>query len=532
MSDPAIAREVARRRTFAIISHPDAGKTTLTEKFLLYGGAIAEAGSVKARKTGNFAKSDFLEIERERGISVASAVLVFDYRGRRVNLLDTPGHQDFSEDTYRVLSAVDAAAMVLDGGRGVQAQTEKLFLVCKKRGIPIFTFVNKMDRPSREPIDLLDQLEKVLGIRATPATWPIGNGGSFEGVFERATRSIHLFERVRKGADVAGLTVLSIDDPRLPEIIESTLLKQLRDDVELIEGALPPLDRDAILAGELTPVYFGSAMTNFGVELFLNAIVEQAPPPTPRATSSGSVDPNADRFSGFVFKIQANMNRAHRDRVAFLRVCSGRFERGMNVKHPRLGREVRLTHPHALLATERTTIDDAYAGDVVGLVNSGLFQIGDTLHTGESVKFEDIPRFSPEHFAEARAASPSKQKGFRKGLEALAAEGVVQLFFPKSGRREPMLGAVGPLQFDVVKARMEDEYDTPVVLETRPYNAARWIEKKDLPTLELRDMPVLEDSEGRLVTLFKSDWEMRYFSETFPDVKLAFTSGAVENPGV
>ena len=531
MSDPVIAREVSRRRTFAIISHPDAGKTTLTEKFLLYGGAIAEAGAVKARKTGNFAKSDWMAIERERGISVASTVLVFDYHGRRVNLLDTPGHQDFSEDTYRVLSAVDSAAMILDGGRGVQAQTEKLFLVCKKRGIPIFTFINKMDRPAREPLELLDQLEKVLGIAATPATWPIGNGASFEGVFDRRTRKIHLFERVRKGADVAGLTVLDVDDPRLPDIIESTLLKQLRDDIELLEGAMPPLDLELIRAGELTPVFFGSAMTNFGVELFLEALLEAAPPPSARAVAEGSVDPTSDRFSGFIFKIQANMNRAHRDRVAFLRVCSGRFERGMNVKHPRLGREVRLTHPHALLATERTTIDDAYAGDVVGLVNSGLFQIGDTLHTGEAVRFEDIPRFSPEHFVETRAASPSKQKGFRKGLEALAAEGVIQLFFPKTGRREPVLGAVGPLQFEVVKARMEDEYDTPTVMERMPYTAARWIDRQDLPTLELRDMPILEDMDGRLVTLFKSEWELRYFMETFPKVKLAFTSGAATNAG-
>jgi peptide chain release factor 3 len=532
MSDPTIAREVARRRTFAIISHPDAGKTTLTEKFLLYGGAIAEAGAVKARRSGAFAKSDWMDIERERGISVASTVLVFDYDGKRVNLLDTPCHQDFSEDTYRVLSAVDAAAMILDGGRGVQEQTEKLFHVCKKRGIPIFTFVNKMDRPAREPVDLLDQLEKVLGIRATPATWPIGNGASFEGVYDRRTRDVHLFERVRKGADVAGLTVLKADDPRLSEILDSTAFAQMREDVELVDGAMPDFDVAEIRAGRLTPVFFGSAMTNFGVELFLNSVLELAPPPTPRLSTTGIVDPKSDRFTGFIFKIQANMNRAHRDRVAFLRVCSGRFTRGMAVKHPRLGREVRLTHPHALLATERTTLDDAYAGDVVGLVNAGVFQIGDTVHTGEATRFDDIPRFPPEHFVEARPSSPAKQKGFRKGLDALSAEGVVQVFFPKSGRREPVLGAVGPLQFDVVKARMEDEYDAPVIMEKMPYGAARWVERKDLPSLELRDMPVLEDADGRLVTLFKSEWELRYFQETFPDVKLSFTSGAAENPGV
>ncbi|HYC78333.1 MAG TPA: peptide chain release factor 3 [Planctomycetota bacterium] len=526
MPDPVIAREVARRRTFAIISHPDAGKTTLTEKFLLYGGAIAEAGAVKARRTGNYARSDWMEIERERGISVASTVLVFDYRGMRVNLLDTPGHQDFSEDTYRVLSAVDSAVMLLDGGRGVQEQTEKLFLVCKKRGIPLFTFINKMDRPAREPLDLLDQIEKTLGVAATPATWPIGNGASFEGVYDRVTKKVHLFERVRKGAEEATLSVYDADDPALADLIDSTLMAKLAEDRELLDGALPELDAEMIRAGYLTPVYFGSAMTNFGVELFLNAVLDQAPPPSPRAVAQGTVDPTSDRFSGFVFKIQANMNRAHRDRVAFLRVCSGRFERGMNVKHPRLGREVRLTHPHALFATERTTIDDAYAGDVVGLVNSGLFQIGDTVHTGEAVRFEDIPRFSPEHFVETRPASPSKQKGFRKGLESLAAEGVVQLFFPRTGRREPVLGAVGPLQFDVVKARMEEEYDTPLVMEKMPYSLARWVERKDLATLELRDMPILEDAEGRLVTLFRSDWELRYFVETYPAVKLAFTSGA------
>ncbi len=522
--DPVIAREVDRRRTFAIISHPDAGKTTLTEKFLLYGGAIETAGSVKARRTRQFARSDWMEMERERGISITSTVLVFEYRGLRVNLLDTPGHQDFSEDTYRVLSAVDAAVMLLDGGRGVQAQTEKLFHVCRQRGIPIFTFINKMDRPAREPIDLLDELEKVLGIAPTPFVWPIGNGASFEGVYDRRSKKIHLFERSRKGAVQAGLTVVDVDDPVLAAAIDPPLLTQLRDDIGLLEGAMPEIDTAKILAGKLTPVFFGSAMTNFGVELFLNAVLDLAPPPTARNVVEGSADPRGVDFSGFVFKIQANMNRAHRDRVAFMRVCSGRFERGMVVKHSRLGREVRLSHPNALFGQERTTIDDAFAGDVVGLVNSGNFQIGDTVFTGKSVRFEDIPRFSPEHFSSCRPASPSKQKGFRKGLEALEAEGVIQMLFPRDGRREPVLAAVGPLQFEVTAARMEDEYDTPIILEKMNYVAARWVDKKDLPTFELREMKLLEDSHGHLVTLFDSDWRLRYFEQQHPDVKLRFIS--------
>ncbi len=523
--DPVLEREVGRRRTFAIISHPDAGKTTLTEKFLLYGGAIETAGTVKARRTGNFARSDWMKLEQERGISITSTVLVFEYRGYRVNLLDTPGHQDFSEDTYRVLSAVDSAVMLLDAGRGVQAQTEKLFEVCAARGVPIFTFMNKMDRPAKEPLDLCDELEKVLGIASTPVTWPIGNGPSFEGVVDLRTKKVHLFERVRKGASVAGLTVIDVDDPRLPEIIERPLYEQMRLDLELLDGGMPAWDREKVLAGKLTPVFFGSAMTNFGVELFLESVLEEAPKPRPRMTEKGPLEPTDPRFSGFVFKIQANMNRAHRDRVAFLRICSGKFERGMAVKHPRLGREVRLSHPNALFGQERVTLDEGFAGDVVGLVNSDIFVIGDTVHTGPETKFEGIPRFSPEHFASAAPDSPAKQKSFRKGLDALAAEGVVQILNPRDGRREPVLAAVGPLQFEVVTARMLDEYDTPVRLEKLPYIAARWVEKKDVPTLEMREMKILDDVAGNVVTLFRSEWELRYFEETYPDIVLKSTSG-------
>jgi peptide chain release factor 3 len=522
--DPAIAREVDRRRTFAIISHPDAGKTTLTEKLLFFGGAVETAGSVKARKSGNFARSDWMKMERERGISITSTVLVFDYEGFRVNLLDTPGHQDFSEDTYRVLSAVDSAVMLIDAGRGVQAQTEKLFQVCSRRGIPIFTFMNKMDRPSREPLDLVDELEKVLGIHATVVTWPIGNGPSFEGICDRRTRQVHLYDRVASAARDGGLTVLDVDDPRLKELIPSDLFAKLHEDLELLDGAMPPLDLAQVLAGKLTPVFFGRAMTNFGVRLFLEALIEYAPPPGALGVAEGTVDPRDPRFSGFIFKIQANMNRAHRDRVAFMRVCSGKFERGMVVKHPRLGRTVRLSHPSALFGQERVTLDEAYAGDVVGLVNPDLFIIGDTVHVGEPVRFEDIPRFSPEHFSSVRPASPSKQKGFRKGIEALAAEGVVQILVPRGGPRDLILAAVGPRQFEEVTERMLDQYATPLVLEKLPFVAARWIDRKDQATFELHDIKLVDDVNGNLVALFTSDWALRYFEKTNPAVRLLFTS--------
>jgi peptide chain release factor 3 len=522
--DPAIAREVDRRRTFAIISHPDAGKTTLTEKLLFFGGAVETAGSVKARKTGNFARSDWMKMERERGISITSTVLVFDYEGFRVNLLDTPGHQDFSEDTYRVLSAVDSAVMLIDAGRGVQAQTEKLFQVCSRRGIPIFTFMNKMDRPAREPLDLIDELEKVLGLHATAVTWPIGNGPSFEGVCDRRSRKVHLFDRVASAGRDEGLKVLDLDDPRLKELLPSELYERLLQDLELLDGAMPPLDLAQVRAGELTPVFFGSAMTNFGVQLFLESLIEYAPPPGALGVAEGRVDPRDPRFSGFIFKIQANMNRAHRDRVAFMRVCSGKFERGMVVKHPRLGRTVRLSHPSSLFGQERVTLDEAYAGDVVGLVNPDLFIIGDTVHVGDPVRFEDIPRFSPEYFASVRPSSPAKQKGFRKGIDALAAEGVVQILLPRLGPRDLILAAVGPLQFEVVVERMLDEYATPIVLEKLPYVAARWADRKDLPALELHNVKLVDDALENLVALFPTEWELRYFEKQNPGVKLLFTS--------
>jgi peptide chain release factor 3 len=465
-----------------------------------------------------------MKMERERGISITSTVMVFDYEGFRVNLLDTPGHQDFSEDTYRVLSAVDSAVMLIDAGRGVQAQTEKLFQACSRRGVPIFTFMNKMDRASREPLDLVDELEKVLSLHATVVTWPIGNGASFRGVCDRRSRMVHLFDREANSARDGGLEIVPLADPRLPDLLTSDLYDQLQDDMELLDGAMPPLDLGQVLAGKLTPVFFGSAMTNFGVRLFLEALIEYAPPPGVMNVAEGTVDPRDARFSGFIFKIQANMNRAHRDRIAFMRVCSGRFERGMVVKHPRLDRTVRLSHPSALFGQERITLDEAYAGDVVGLVNPDLFVIGDTVHVGETVRFEDIPRFSPEHFATVRAASPSKQKAFRKGIEALAAEGVVQILVPRGGARDPILAAVGPLQFEVVVNRMLDEYSTPVVVDKLPFVAARWVDPKDQAAFELHNVKLVDDASRDPVALFASDWELRYFEKTNPGVKLLFTS--------
>ena len=466
-------------------------------------------------------------MERERGISITSTVLVFDYEGFRVNLLDTPGHQDFSEDTYRVLSAVDSAVMLIDAGRGVQAQTEKLFQVCSRRGIPIFTFMNKMDRPAREPLELIDELEKVLGIHATAVTWPIGNGDVVRGRLrppDHASDPVRPRRERRRATKADSLRASTIRSLR--ERIPSELYDQLRHDLELLDGA-DAADRPApkCSSGKLTPVFFGSAMTNFGVQLFLEALHRVRARRRARWRSPrGRVDPRDPRFSGFVFKIQANMNRAHRDRVAFMRVCSGKFERGMVVKHPRLGRTVRLSHPNALFGQERVTLDEAFAGDVVGLVNPDLFVIGDTVHVGEPVRFEDIPRFSPEHFASVRPSSPSKQKGFRKGIEALAAEGVVQILLARGGSRDLILAAVGPLQFEVVTERMLDEYATPIVLEKLPHVAARWIEQKDQKTLELHSMKLVDDTSGNLVALFSSDWELRYFEKTNPGVKLLFTS--------
>jgi peptide chain release factor 3 len=516
--------EVARRRTFAIISHPDAGKTTLTEKLLLYGGAIELAGSVRARKNQRHATSDWMAMEQQRGISITSTVLQFPYEGRQINLLDTPGHQDFSEDTYRTLAAADSAVMIIDAANGVEAQTRKLFHVCRQRGIPIFTFINKMDRPAREPLQLLGEIEEVLGIGAYPMNWPIGDGPDFRGVFDRRGRQLHLFDRAERGERAAPVTVVGPEDPSLESILPAAQLARLREEIELLDMAGETFDEDRLYRGEVTPVLFGSAVTNFGVKLFLDRFVELAPPPGAMETvDNGTVCPDGEEFSGFVFKIQANMDPLHRDRVAFLRVCSGRFERDMQVFHPRLGKKIRLTRPHKLFAQGRETIEEAYAGDIIGLTNPGLFAIGDTVSSGRSVTFGNIPRFAPEHFASLQNRHLEKYKQFQKGLEQLGEEGAIQVFYPlDSARREPILAAVGQLQFEVVQFRLRNEYGVETSLMRLPFELARWLTG---PADDLRRVTwapgarAAEDPEGRLVGLFDGQWALDYTREKNPSLQ-------------
>lgn len=523
----AYAQEAASRRTFAIISHPDAGKTTLTEKLLLYGGAVQLAGSVTARRTQRHAASDWMAIERERGISISSTVLAFPYHGYHVNLLDTPGHQDFSEDTYRTLTAVDSAVMVLDAARGIEPQTLKLFDVCRMRRTPIFTFINKLDRPSRTPLDLLDEIERTLGMKTTPLNWPIGDGVDFRGLYDLATKTVHLFERTEHGAKRAPVKLAALDDPSLDSVIGVERAARLREDVELLEMAGTEFNLEDVLAGEQTPVCFGSALTNFGVELFLESFVRYAPAPSDRETSATTVSPDAPLFSGFVFKIQANMDPRHRDRVAFLRVCSGRFSREMEVWHPRLKRKVRLAPPLRLFGQDREVLEEAYAGDVVGVINPGVFAIGDTVSEREIGAFPPLPRFQPEHFAQLRSAQSDRYKQFLKGLTQIEEEGAIQLFYPvASGRREPILAAVGGLQFDVVRARLEAEYNVETVLEPLSFSAVRWVEGPGDAIADVgagRGRLRAEDRYGRPVILFTTAWDMRYAVENAPTVTFSET---------
>ncbi len=516
--------EIGRRRTFAIISHPDAGKTTLTEKLLLYGGAVQLAGSVTARKNARAATSDWMELERKRGISVSSTVLQFDYRGYRINLLDTPGHKDFSEDTYRVLTAVDAVVMVIDAGKGIEAQTRKLFEVCKRRGVPIFTFMNKCDRPTRSPLALLDELESVLGIGAFPVNWPLGAGVSFRGVYDRQKRQVHLFEKTSHGAYRAPVEVGGIDEPFVRERLDEGDFQQATEELEMLDGAGVDYSSDAVLRGELTPVYFGSAMNNFGVQLLLDSFLERSAPPQPHVAGGRTIEPSAPAFSGFVFKIQANMDPRHRDRIAFLRICSGKFTRDMTVTHSRTGKRVRLSSAHKLFAQDRETVDEAYAGDVIGLVGHSEFGIGDTLTEDASIAYDEIPRFAPECFAFLQNPNPSKFKQFRQGLEQLLQEGVMQVFeLRDSLQKVPLLAAVGPLQFEVVQYRLESEYGAESRLETASWEAFRWIQAGveasglKLPT----GCRVAYDTDGKPGVLFPSGWTQRYFGELNPGIALA-----------
>lgn len=504
--------EVGRRRTFAIIAHPDAGKTTLTEKLLLYGGAIRLAGSVKARRAARHATSDWMKIEQERGISVTSSVMQFNYNGHAVNILDTPGHQDFSEDTYRTLAAADAAVMLIDAAKGVETQTIKLFHVCRMRGIPIFTFVNKLDREGKDPFELMEEIERVLGMRCCPMNWPVGMGATFQGVYDREQRHVEIFHGGDHGQRQVQTETSGPDDPRLGQVIGDELQAKLQEDIELLDLAGDPWDFDRFRQGELSPLFWGSAMNNFGVQPFLEYFLRLAPAPVARDSSKGPVNPEAPRFSGFVFKIQANMNPAHRDRIAFLRICSGKFERGMGVKHVRLGREIKLAQPQQFMAQDRTIVDEAYAGDIIGIFDPGIFRIGDTLCQGESLEFEGIPSFSPEHFARVSIRDAMKSKHFQKGMQQLAEEGAIQVFQPVSGNPDPILGAVGELQFEVFQHRMQNEYGVTVELARLPYELARWVEGDAYSPRSFTgtdNLPVI-DKDERPVLLFRNEWSMRY----------------------
>jgi len=525
--DIDINNEIAKRRTFAIISHPDAGKTTLTEKLLLYGGAVQLAGSVTARKHQRASTSDWMELERKRGISISSTVLQFDYDGFKINLLDTPGHKDFSEDTYRVLTAVDSVVMVIDSAKGIESQTRKLFEVCRQRGVPIFTFMNKCDRPALEPLSLLDQLERVLGIGAFPVNWPIGSGSEFQGVFDRLTKQVHLFERTVGGAYRAPVAIGSIADPLIRERLDDATFHKISEELEMLEHAGEIFNDKAVLAGTTSPVFFGSASNNFGVQLLLDGFLQHSAAPKARHTATGEIAPEHPAFSGFVFKIQANMDPKHRDRIAFVRVCSGKFERDMSVTHTRSGKRVRLSSSHKLFANERETIDEAFPGDIIGLVGHSDFGIGDTLTTDSAIVYNEIPRFTPESFSYLHNPNTAKFKQFRQGLDQLLQEGVIQILHLRDSTvKVPLLAAVGPLQFEVVQYRLQSEYGAESRLESAPWTIIRWLPTDFHPALldELQ-LPtgarIVIDTDSNEAILFPTDWAADYFLQINPKVTLS-----------
>ncbi|MDO4313266.1 MAG: peptide chain release factor 3 [Eubacteriales bacterium] len=514
-----IREQIKKRRTFAIISHPDAGKTTLTEKFLLYGGAINQAGSVKGKATARHAVSDWMEIEKERGISVTSSVLQFNYGGYCINILDTPGHQDFSEDTYRTLMAADSAVMVIDASKGVEAQTRKLFKVCTMRHIPIFTFINKMDREAMDTFELLDDIENELGIATCPVNWPIGSGKSFKGVYDRNEKEIELFSDTRKGTIQGKVRKIALDDPEVDTLLEEGQKEQLMEEIELQDGAGAEFDQELVSRGELSPVFFGSALTNFGVETFLQHFLKMTTSPLPRKSDQGVIDPMEEPdFSAFVFKIQANMNKAHRDRIAFMRICSGTFDAGMEVHHIQGGRKVRLSQPQQLMASERRMIENAYGGDIIGVFDPGIFSIGDTLTSSpKKYAYEGIPTFAPEHFARVRQVDTMKRKQFIKGINQIAQEGAIQIFQEyNTGMEEIIVGVVGVLQFDVLKYRLENEYNVEIRLDNLPYEHIRWIENQEIDLDKLKgtsDMKKIRDLKDRPLLLFVNDWSIRMVLE-------------------
>lgn len=517
--------EIKRRRTFAIISHPDAGKTTLTEKFLLYGGAIAQAGAVKGKKNSRHAVSDWMEIEKQRGISVTSSVMQFQYKNYCINILDTPGHQDFSEDTYRTLMAADSAVMVIDASKGVENQTRKLFKVCVMRHIPIFTFVNKMDRESRNPFDLMEQIESELGIQTYPVNWPIGSGKEFKGVYDRDKKHIISFE-ASGGQHQVAATEVDLSDPSLDSLIGEDLHSTLCDDIELLDGASYEFDIEKVRKGELSPVFFGSALTNFGVEPFLENFLEMTTSPTPRNSSAGIIDPFDPEFSAFVFKIQANMNKAHRDRITFLRICSGKFDKDIEVLHVQGNKKLRLSQPQQIMAQEREIIDEAYAGDIIGVFDPGIFAIGDTICSPKKkFEFESIPTFAPEHFMRVRQKDTLKRKQFVKGTTQIAQEGAIQIFHePDSGMEEVIVGVVGVLQLEVFEYRMKNEYNVDLFKEGLPYSYIRWIDNKDIDpkTLKLSsDTKLVKDFRDNYLLLFTSEWNIRWALERNEGLELS-----------
>ena len=519
-----LAREVERRRTFAIISHPDAGKTTLTEKLLLYAGAIELAGAVRGRKTGRHATSDWMEIEQQRGISISAAALEFELKGHHVTLLDTPGHQDFSEDTYRTLLAVDSVVMVLDAAKGIEAQTLKLFEVCRTRRLPVLTFINKLDQPSKDPFELMDEIERVLGVSAAPMNWPLGDGVDFRGVYDLESHSLILYERQKSGTRNEPVAVTDPADPRVGEMVGERRQRELIEAVEIITGAGTRYDEAAYRAERQTPVFFGSALNDFGVEPFLNALLALAPSPAPRLTETAAlVEPTDPDLCGFVFKIQANMNPRHRDRVAFFRICSGRLTKDMAVSHERLDSTIRLSRVYRFFGRDRETVPEAYAGDVVGLVNPGQLAIGDTLYAGRHVRFPAIPQFPAERFAALRPGDV-RHKRFDEAVNQLAEEGLLQVFMPKSGFRHPIVGVVGALQFDVIAARLQSEYGIQCTVDQLPFTAARWPVRTDGEpatdlALPLSGVQEVKDRRERDVVLFASDWELRYCADRNPGVE-------------
>ena len=523
MSD--ITKEIEKRRTFAIISHPDAGKTTLTEKFLLYGGAINLAGSVKGKATARHAVSDWMEIEKERGISVTSSVLQFNYGGYCINILDTPGHQDFSEDTYRTLMAADSAVMVIDASKGVEAQTRKLFKVCVMRHIPIFTFINKMDRDANDTFELLDEIEKELGIATCPVNWPIGSGKDFKGVYERGSKKVTTFSDTQKGTKEGEAQEIPIDSPELADFVGEEHMATLLDEIELLDGASAEFDQELVSQGKLSPVFFGSALTNFGVEIFLKHFLQMTTSPLPRKADIGMIDPMKEEFSAFVFKIQANMNKAHRDRIAFMRICSGKFDAGMEVYHVQGDKKQRLSQPQQMMAQERHIVDEAYAGDIIGVFDPGIYSIGDTLcMPGKKFKYEGIPTFAPEHFARVRQVDTMKRKQFVKGITQIAQEGAIQIFQEfNTGMEEIIVGVVGVLQFEVLKYRLENEYNVEIRMENLPYEYIRWIENEDIDLNTITgtsDMKKIQDLKGRPLLIWVNSWSIGMTQERNPELKL------------